>query len=83
MCQWKWILGFILIVLNVLCHSLIVPFCDLTLLSCNAATAIIANMILSTQVLGEKFVWQYDMLAMTLIAFGSVTIVINAHTEQV
>ena len=82
-CQWKWVLGFAFILLNVLCHSLIVPFCDLTLLSCNAATAIIVNMLLSCHVLGEKFIWQYDLTAMTLIAFGSVTIVINAHTEQV
>mmetsp|Transcript_15392 Transcript_15392/g.19448 ORF Transcript_15392/g.19448 Transcript_15392/m.19448 type:complete len:91 (-) Transcript_15392:929-1201(-) len=80
-CSWRWALGFIFIVMNVLCHSLIVPFCDLTLLACNAATAIIVNMLLSVNVLGEKFIWQYDLIAMLLIATGSVTIVMNAHTE--
>ena len=82
-CQWKWALGLSLIIMNVLCHSLIVPFCDLTLLACNAATAIIMNMLLSINVLGEKFVCRYDLTAMILIATGSVTIVMNAHTEQV
>jgi len=82
-CSGKWVLGFLFIIMNVLCHSLIVPFCDLTLLSCNAATAIIVNMLLSINVLGERFVWQYDLTAMILIATGSVTIVMNAHTEQV
>ena len=81
--NWRWVVGFVFIVMNVVCHSLIVPFCDLTLLSCNAATAIIVNMLLSIHVLGEKFIWQYDLVAMFLIATGSVTIVINAHTEQV
>lgn len=40
-------------------------------------------MILSTRILGETFIWQYDLIAMLLIATGSVTIVIHAHTEQV
>lgn len=80
-CSWKWALGFFLIVLNVTCHSLVLPFIDLTLLACNAATAIIVNMLLATFILGEKFVWQYDLTAMVLIASGSIIIATQAHTE--
>ena len=82
-CSWKWVLGLAFVTLNVCCHSVIVPFCDLTLLSCNAASAIIVNLLLSTRFLGETFVCRYDLTAMLLIATGSITIVINAHTEQV
>ena len=73
-CSWKWALGFFLIVLNVTCHSLVLPFVDLTLLACNAATAIIVNMLLATCILKEKFIWQYDLTALVLIATGSIII---------
>ena len=82
-CSGKWALGFVLITANVVCHALILPYVDLTLLACNAATAIIVNMILSTQILGEEFIWKYDLTAMILIAGGSIIIACNAHTEQV
>ena len=82
-CSWKWALGFFLIVLNVICHSLVLPFVDLTLLACNAATAIIVNMLLATFILREKFIWQYDLTAMVLIATGSIVIATQVHTEQV
>lgn len=65
------------------CHASILPFIDLTLLACNAATAIIANVFLSTMILEEKLVWRYDLPALTLIAAGSILIAFNAHTEQV
>ena len=68
---------------NVCVHAIILPFCDLTLLACNAATAIIVNMILSTQILGEKFVPIYDISAMLFIAGGTISIVFTANSEQV
>ena len=68
---------------NVICHALVLPHIDLTLISCNAATAIIVNMLLSIFILGEKFIPKYDLTAMLLITIGSVTIVIHANTEQV
>ena len=55
----------------------------MTLISCNAATAIIVNMILSTKVLGEQFVWKYDLTAMFFIAIGTITIVLQANTQPV
>lgn len=82
-CSGKWALGFVFIITNVVCHALILPYVDLTLLACNAATAIIVNMILSTQILGEEFIWKYDLTAMMLIAVGGIIIACNAHTEQV
>ena len=69
--------------LNVVCHGLILPYVDLTLLSCNAATAIIVNIILSIHILNEKFIPKYDLTAMMLIIGGSMTIVCLSHTEQV
>lgn len=82
-CSCKWVVGFTFIMMNAVCHSLVLPFVDLTLLACNAATAIIVNMLLSTNILGEKFIWKYDLTAMVLIATGSVIIATQAHTEQV
>ena len=82
-CSCKWAIGFVFITMNVLCHSLVLPFCDLTLLACNAATAIIVNMLLSVHILGEKFIWKYDLTAMIFIASGSIIIATQAHTEQV
>ena len=80
-CSWKWAIGFILITCNVLCHALVLPYVDLTLLACNAATAIIVNMILSTRILGEEFICKYDLTAMIFIATGSIIIATQAHTE--
>ena len=80
-CSPRWIIGCGLVIINVVVHALVLPFVDLTLLACNACTAIIVNMILSTRLLGEKFIWQYDVTAMILIAIGSISIVLNANTE--
>lgn len=82
-CSVKWAVGIGLVILNSIVQSLVLPHLDLTLLSCNAATAIITNMILSTKVLGEQFIWQYDLTAMFFIALGTVTIVVQANTQPV
>lgn len=79
----RWALGFFFIILNVICHATILPYIDLTLISCNAATAIIVNIILSIKILDEKFIPKYDLTAVILIIAGSMTIVLHAHTEQV
>ena len=82
-CSVKWFLGLALIILTSATQSLVLPYIDMTLISCNAATAIIVNMILSTKVLGEKFIWKYDLTAMFFIAIGTITIVLQAHTQPV
>ena len=58
------------------------PFIDLTLISCNSATAIIANIVLSVKILDEKFVWQYDLTAMFFIIAGTMSIIFQANLEQ-
>lgn len=64
-------------------HMGILPYIDLTLMACNASTAIVANMILSTKYLDEVFSWKYDFTALVLIVIGSSMIVLSAHTEKV
>ena len=75
-CSVKWFLGLSLIIITSASQSLVLPYIDMMLISCNAATAIIVNMILSTRVLGEQFIWKYDLTAMFFIFIGSLTIVL-------
>ena len=55
--QWKWFLGITLIILHSLEQAIILPLIDLTLISTQAVTSILMNMLLSTYVLGETFIW--------------------------
>ena len=64
-------------------HVVVLPYLDLTLMACNASTAIICNLILSKKYLGETFVCKYDCTALILICTGCSTIVLNAHTSPV
>ena len=52
------------------------------MLSCNGAGAIIMNIILSTQYLGEKFIWRYDMTAMIFIAIGYFLVVFQVKEVE-
>ena len=82
-CQAKWIIGLLFTCLTPICQAVALPFVDMSLLACNAATAIIANVILSTKVLGERFVCKYDLTALVLIATGVFMIVWKGHTDPV
>ena len=42
----------------------------MSLLACNGAIAIIANVVLSIKVLDERFICKYDLTAMLFIATG-------------
>lgn len=55
---------------------------DLTLVAANSANCIVAAIIFSTAILGEKFIWKYDLTALLLISLGCATIVMNANTTQ-
>ena len=61
-------------------HVYFVSYLDLTLLAANSANAIIAAIIWSRLILGEKFIWKYDFTALILISIGCVTIALNANT---
>ena len=52
---------------------------DLTLLAVNASTGIIANIIISTRFLGDKFVLKYDLPGLILIGIGSTMIVLLSN----
>ena len=78
----KWVFGFALVITCAVVQSAMLPFIDLTLVACNCATAILANLVLSVWILGEPFVWQYDVTAILLIVSGTLTIAIQSNTEQ-
>ena len=61
-------------------HIYLIQFLDLTLLAANSANSIVAVIILSTTILDEKFIWQYDLTALCFILIGCITIVMNANT---
>ena len=82
-CQGKWIFGITCVASASIIHVIVLPYLDLTLMACNASTAMIANLVLSRKYLGETFVWKYDCTALVLIAAGCTTIVLNAHTNPV
>ena len=52
---------------------------DLTLLAVNASTGIIANIIISTRFLDDKFVPKYDLPGLILIGIGSTMIVLTSN----
>ena len=82
-CQGKWICGVLCVASASCIHVFVLPYLDLTLMACNASTAMICNLILSKKYLGETFVWKHDCTALILICAGCSTIVLNAHTSPV
>ena len=58
-------------------------FADIILLSFNAATAIIFQVILAITFLREVFLWRYDLPALFLIICGSSCIILTANFQDV
>ena len=81
-CTAKGGLGLVMLVVGALLHIFAVANADLTLLSCNSAVGIIANGIISTRYLGERFDPFYDSVGLSLIAFGSTVIVLFSNKEK-
>ena len=79
----KWAIGITMCFFGTFFHVLVLPYADITLLSCNSATAIVANMLLSIYILKEKFIAGYDLIALFLITAGCFSIVLTVNTEQV
>ena len=65
-----------------LLHTAALAHADLTLLSCNASTGIIANIIISTRFLGERFDPKYDTQGLLLISLGCTMIVLLSNKEK-
>ena len=55
------------------------PFADLVLLASNSATAIVTSAIFSICLLGEKFMWKYDLTALFLIILGNTLTIIQSN----
>ena len=58
------------------------PYLDLTLLAAKQVIAIMVAVILSTQMLDEKFIWNYDVPALLLISFGCAAMVFCANKTE-
>ena len=63
-------------------HFVVLPWCDLTLIACNSATAILMNVYISWRYLGEKFVPKYDLPAVIFVGIGAFIIVYMSNKEQ-
>lgn len=77
--SWRWLVGLFAICISVVIQIYMLKYLDLTLLGANAVTAVVAAVLLSTQILGEKFVFRYDLPALVLIILGCATIVLNSN----
>ena len=51
----------ILLIVAAIMHGWAVNHADLTLLSVNASIGIIANAVIASRYLNEKFDWKYDL----------------------
>ena len=69
-----YMLGFLLLFVGSAGHVVVLPFCDIVLLSTSTATGIIMSSILAIKYLGEKPVWKYDITSISLIVVGCLTI---------
>ena len=71
----EWLVGFAFMTLGSIIHVVVLPFCDLVVLSTITALGIVLSNFLSVTILKEKIVWRYDGPATLLIVFGSFLIV--------
>ena len=69
-------------VVGSLVHVIVLPFCDLVVLSTETALAIIMNNLLAVWYLDEKIVWKYDGPAIFLIIFGGLLIVTLSNYDE-
>ena len=58
---------------------MVLPFADLVLLASNSATAIIASSLIAICVLGEQFIWRYDLSALFLIILGNTLTIVQSN----
>ena len=63
-------------------HVFLIQYLDLTLIAAGSCIAIGSAVVISIVFLGEKFIWQYDLVAFILITIGCGTIVTNANFTE-
>ena len=76
-----WIVGFLVLGIGSLIHVAALPFCDLVVLSTNSSIGILMNNVLSVIYLDERVVWSYDVIAISLIIGGSLTIILLSNYD--
>ena len=54
----------------------------MVLLTCNSATAILVSSGLAICLLGEKFVWKYDLTALVLYIIGGTLTIVQANRQK-
>jgi len=52
-------------------HVMVLPYADMSLFTTTCSIAILCSAGLSIKLLGEAFVWKYDVTASILIMVGS------------
>ena len=77
-----WLIGFGCLIVASIVHVSALPFCDLVLLSTTTSVGILMNNILSVIYLDERLVWSYDIIAISLIIGGSLTIVLLSDYSE-
>jgi hypothetical protein len=77
-----WLVGLALLLVGGGMQVVALPYADLVLISTNAITAILFNTFLSIRYLGEKFVWKYDVPALTLMSLGALVIVLVSEADE-
>ena len=79
---WQWMSGFALLLLGTIINTVVLPFCDLVVLSTIGALGILMNNALSVIFLREKMVWRYDLPAILLILSGTITIILMSDYSE-
>lgn len=71
-----------MMILAAVLHIVAIANANLTLLSVNSTGGIIANVVISTRFLGERYDPMYDTIGLLLIAIGSTMIVLLSTKEK-
>ena len=81
-CSCLWIIGALCALIGGVLNVLVLPFCDLVLLSTTVGLSIIFSNILAMRFLGEKIVWKYDLIAFLCVAGGCTAIILLSKVDD-
>ena len=81
-CSCTWILGFSLSVFGGTVGVLVLPYCDLVLLSTTVGMSIIMSNLLAMYFLKEKIIWRYDIPAFFLVVAGCTSIMLVSEQDD-
>ena len=81
-CTCTWMIGFSLSVFGGTVGVLVLPYCDLVLLSTTVGISIILSNLLAMRFLGEKIIWKYDVPAFLLVVAGCTSIMLISEEDD-